>query len=221
MVAVIFDMDGVIVDSERYWDEEQQEILAETVESDAVTPGDVRGMNVLDQYDYLADTFTVTVGKEEFFSMYDDRAETVYDEQSELLFNVPDVIAQLTSDGVPVALASSSFRDWIRLVLDRFELTDMFAAVVSAEDIDGRSKPAPDIYLYTAEQIGEDPSQCVVVEDSVHGITAAKNAGMYCVAFRTAMNADVDLSDADIIVDGADELHAFFQEQRYQELVQG
>jgi HAD superfamily hydrolase (TIGR01509 family) len=221
MVAVIFDMDGVIVDSERYWEDEQEHILSKTVETADVSPDDVRGMNVLDQYDYLTDEYTVAVTKDEYFALYDDRAEAVYGEKVDLLFNVQGVVTQLTDDGATVAVASSSFRDWIQTVMERFDLEDAFAAVVSAEDIDGRSKPAPDIYLYTADQIGADPSDCVVVEDSVHGIHAAKEAGTHCVAFCTEMNADCDLSDADLVVDGAEDLQAFFADGRYRDLISG
>lgn len=219
MVAVIFDMDGVIVDSERYWDAEQARILEETVESEQVTPDDLTGMNVMDQYVYLDDQYPINVGKNEYFQLYDEKAEAVYQEKSSLMDSFKELIGFLHEDGVPVAIASSSFRSWIQMVLDRFDLEDAFDAVVSAEDIDGQSKPSPDIYLYTAERIGADPAECVVIEDSKHGVEAAKNAGMRCIGFRTDINEGQDLSGADVIVNGPDELKAFVQARRYRELV--
>lgn len=220
MVAVIFDMDGVIVDSERYWSAVQEDILDEAVDTDAITPDDVRGMNVMDQYDHITEEYTVTVSRDGYFDMYDEKAEAVYTEKADLMSGFKDIISQLQEDGVPVALASSSFRHWIQMVLERFDLTDAFTVIASADDIDGRSKPAPDIYLYTAEQMDVDPSECIVVEDSAHGITAARNAGMRCVGFRTEQNQGQDLSHADTIVDGAEELQTFFAERRYRVLIE-
>lgn len=219
MVAVIFDMDGVIVDSERYWEENSEEVLADAVASDDISFSDVQGMNVADQYDHLEEHFSVSITKEEYVNRYDEKAEQIYTENVELLPGFEAVTASLLEDGVPVALASSSFRDWIQMVLDRFDLVDIFQVVVSVEDIDGRSKPAPDIYIYTAERLGADPEECVVVEDSAHGVTAAKEAGMQCVGFRTDLNQDQDLSHADTIVEGAGELREFFEERRYRDLV--
>jgi len=219
MTAAIFDMDGVIVDSEQYWSDEQEAILQETVESAAVSPDDLRGMNVMDQYDHLTDRYTVTVEKDVFFEKYDERAAAIYTERADLMPRFTAVVDRLQDAGVAVGLASSSFRDWIEMVLDRFGLHDAFSVVVSAEDIDGRSKPAPDIYRYTAERLGEDPSRCIVVEDSAHGVTAAKDAGMHCIGFRTVHNTHQNLSHADVVVDGADGLFRFVRDEEYHDLL--
>lgn len=221
MVAVIFDMDGVIVDSERYWEENTEDVLEEAVASDEVSFSDVQGMNVMDQYDHITEEFTVNISKEEYFARYDEKAAEVYQEHVDLLQGFRQMLEQIRADGIPVALVSSSFRHWIQMVLDRFELDDAFSLVVSAEDIDGRSKPAPDIYIYAAEQLGVDPGECVVIEDSSHGVNAAKNAGMRCIGFRTDINAAQDLSHADIIVEGEEELQEFFREKKYRTLVEG
>lgn len=198
--AAIFDMDGVIVDSERYWVQEQRTILATAVPDADVAPGDLRGMNVMDQYDYLADRFDVAVSKEEYFDLYDEKAAAVYTDKAALMEGFTDLLATIRDRGVKTAIASSSFRHWIRLMLDRFDLAEHFEVVVSAEDIDGRSKPAPDIYLHAAHELGVAPERCVVVEDSGHGIEAANAAAMYCIGYN--VDEEQDLSHADVVVAG-------------------
>lgn len=200
MEAVLFDMDGVVVDSERYWDEFKPEILEAALGDATVSPDEVTGMNVLDQYDYLSANFDVQVSREEYFDRYDERAEEVYEEHSELMDGFQELLAELDERGVAVTLTSSSFPHWIAMVLERFDLAGEFDEVVTGEDIDGASKPEPDIYRHTAERLGIEPERCAVVEDSEHGVEAAKRAGMYCLGYRTDVNEGQDLSRADEVV---------------------
>ncbi len=203
--AVIFDMDGVIVDSEQYWHEEQKRIL-ETAAPDAdVDFDEVRGMNVLDQYDHLTEQYEPTVTRDGYFDLYDEKAEAVYTEKAELMSGFHDLITMLRGK-VKLAVCSSSFRHWISMVLDRFDLTDTFDTVVSAEDIDGPSKPDPHIYRHTADELGVEPARCVVVEDSAHGVTAATEAGMYCIGYCTDPEREDAISHADTVVYGLVEL---------------
>lgn len=197
VAAVLFDMDGVIVDSERYWHEEERTILAEAVPDQDVPLEDITGMNVLDQYDHLASQYDVAVSRDAYFDLYDSRADAIYGERVVLMEGFHDLVGAIRARGVRTALASSSFRRWIELVLARFDLRDLFDVIVSAEDIDGPSKPAPGIYRHAASELGVDPGQCVVVEDSGNGVAAAKEAGMYCIGFD---RGGADLSQADIVV---------------------
>src|SRR5207237_6272674 len=107
---------------------------------------------------------------------------------------------------VLVSLASSSPMNWIDIVLDRFHFRSSFAVVVSAEDLPGEGKPSPAIYLLTAQRLGVKPEKCVVIEDSKNGVLSAKSAGMYCIGFRNGFNQEQDLSQADIIVHGFNQL---------------
>ena len=116
------------------------------------------------------------------------------------------VIDEIKTRKIPIALASSSLREWIEIVLNRFDLNPFFDVIVSAEDIDAPGKPAPDIYLYTAKKLGLLPGECLVIEDSYHGVTAAKSAGMFCIGFRNGFNEKQDLSSADFIANGYKEL---------------
>jgi HAD superfamily hydrolase (TIGR01509 family) len=199
-------MDGVIVDSERYWVEEMDAILDEVLDTDEVTHEDIKGVNVLDQYDQLSADYDVQVSREEYFDRYDRRAETVYTEQASLLDGFRDLLDALADRDVPVAVATSSFPQWIEMVLDRFDLAGRFDAVVSAADLDGPGKPEPDIYEITADRLGVAPTDCVVVEDSPAGVEAATRAGTYTIGYQRDADAEDDLSRADEVAVGAADL---------------
>lgn len=200
--AVLFDMDGVIVDSERYWHEEEQTILARAVPGADVALDEITGMNVLDQYDYLEETYGVAVSKEDYFNLYDSRADRIYGDRVTLMDSFHEMLEEARERDVKTAVVSSSFRRWIRLVMDRFDLHDCFDAVVSAEDIDGPSKPDPHIYRHAAAELGVAPERCVVVEDSRNGVKAANAADMYCIGF----DSGADIAEADAVAATPSEL---------------
>jgi HAD superfamily hydrolase (TIGR01509 family) len=208
MDAVLFDMDGVIVASEEHW----QKLEAETVLPTAVASGDpdpdvVTGINYRESYDVLAESYEMAVDREEFESMYERVAEELYTDRAELNPGVEDLVYELRDRGLTVGLVSSAPRDWIELVVDRFE-RDAFDLVVSTEDIDAQGKPEPHVYEYAAAELGLEPADCLVVEDSENGVLAAARAGTYTIAFRQTHNADADLSAADRVVDSAEKLRA-------------
>ena len=95
------------------------------------------------------------------------------------------------------AIASSSPERWIRIVVERFELTPLLDTIVSADDVGGKTKPLPDIYLEAASRLDLPPGECLAIEDSSIGLLAAKRAGMRVAAFRTEHNEGQDMSGAD------------------------
>ena len=205
MPIVAFDMDGVLVDSERYWlEREREDIFPATVATD-VDPAAVTGMNVEDLYDHLDSEFGTTVSKTAFVERYDRAAATVYGEQVALLDGFDRLAGLFDERDVPVALVSSSPERWIDRVLDRFELREAFDAVVSAEHVE-RGKPAPDVYRHAAELLDAAPSESLAIEDSAVGLRAATNAGYETVGYLNGTNERAALSAADDLVDGPDEL---------------
>ena len=111
-----------------------------------------------------------------------------------------DLIRRLREAGVPLALATSSWRRVVDAVLVQFGLTDTFQSVISGSELP-KSKPDPAIYRLSAEALDTDPRDCVVLEDAAAGVAAAKGAGMYCIGFRNPHSGAQDLSRADEIVD--------------------
>ena len=171
--AVIFDMDGVIVDTEAYYQREQRRFVNEM------------GLNVSDQ------EILDLVGQSHH-ELTLDAAEQTYrdwealhpcDYKAILNPGVADTIDELRSRGVRVALASSSPMDSILAVLEACDLSDKFELIVSGKDFH-ESKPNPAIYLYTIEKLDLDASECCCIEDSVPGIAAGKAAGLTVFAKR-------------------------------------
>ncbi|ELY50019.1 HAD family hydrolase [Natronorubrum bangense] len=207
MHAVLFDMDGVIVNSEDYWVEfQREEILPAAVPDANVDVAEVTGMNYHEIYDYLEAEYGTDISRETFVDRFADAAEEIYTEHVDLLDGLPELLAELEDRGVETAVVSSSPHDWIGIVLERFELVDAFDHVISADDIDGASKPEPDVFEYAAAEVGVAPEACLVVEDSENGVTAAARANTTVVAYRIDAHDDLDLSAADVVVDSPAEL---------------
>ena len=207
MTAVLFDMDGVVVNSEDFWVDFQREaILPAAVPDEAVAVAETSGMNFREIYDYLEAEYGTAISREEFIDRFNAAAEEIYTERATLLDGLPALLADLDARGVPTALVSSSPHDWIDMVLERFALADSFDRVVSADDIDAASKPEPDVFEYAADELGVAATDCVAVEDSANGIEAAARAEMAVVAYRIDAHGDIDRSAADVIVDSPAEL---------------
>jgi HAD superfamily hydrolase (TIGR01509 family) len=201
--ALIFDMDGVIVDSELHWKSVEGFYLQSLVPGwSTADQGKIIGLSLDNLFSMLTDEYGFTGTKSEFLVQYHAMAEAIYREKVNLLPGFSELLSLLREKQVPVALASSSPHNWIDLVMEKFDLRDAFQVVVSAQDTGGAGKPAPDIYLYTARKLEVEPRDCVVIEDSQNGVLSAKQAGMYCIGLRNGFNEEQDLSEADTIVEG-------------------
>ncbi|WP_049924560.1 HAD family hydrolase [Halopiger djelfimassiliensis] len=209
MNAVLFDMDGVLVDSEDYWVAFQREdILPAAVPEQDVDVAETSGMNYREIYDYLETEYGTAISREAFVRRFAAAAEEIYTERVDLLEGLHDLLSELEAAGIPTALVSSSPHDWIAIVTERFDLEDSFDHVISADDIDAASKPAPDVFEYAAAEVGVPAEECLVVEDSENGIEAAARAGTLVVAYRIDAHGDIDRSPADEVVDTPAELRA-------------
>ncbi|WP_458188862.1 HAD family hydrolase [Haladaptatus sp. NG-WS-4] len=203
MKAVLFDMDGVIVNSEDFWVELEEETIFPEVVAGDVAADEITGMNYREIYDYLDSTYETTATKAEFVAIYDEAAKKLYGDHVSLMDGFHDLLAELRDRDTDIALVSSSPHHWIDIVLDRFDLE--FDAVVSAEDIDAPGKPEPAIYEHAAAQIGMRADECAAVEDSEHGVESAVRAGVYCVGFPNGAK-ELDLSAANVVVSSPAEL---------------
>lgn len=205
ITAVLFDMDGVIVDSERYWHDEQPDhIFPETLEGEQPDLDETTGMNYKEIYDYLDANYETKISKDKFIEIFDEVAQDIYRNRVELLDGFHEIRDELADREVPVAIVTSSPPAWHDIVIDRFDIT--VDEVISAEHLDADGKPEPDIFEKAAAVIGRPPAECLVIEDSRNGIEAGKRAGMFVIAYRTEPNSDTDLSAADVIAEGPAEL---------------
>lgn len=207
MRAVVFDMDGVIVDSEAQWKALEEEFLRAAVPSwRAEHHEKIVGMGVEDVYEFLKREFDLPMGKTEFLERSDEVARKVYLQRVELAEGFIPLALGLKHKGLGVAIASSSPSRWIALVVNRFSLSPLIDEIVSADDVGGRTKPQPDIYLEAAARLKIPTVECLAIEDSSIGLLAAKRAGLRTAALRTTHNTEQDLSLADFELSSFDGL---------------
>jgi len=209
--AIIFDMDGVLVDSEHWWQIWEKKFLSKTLSAwDNQHQKEIIGRSLKDIHGILQNKYGLTMSWLEFKQGYNRAAKMIYQKQCNLMPWVREVLDFLANTSIKLALTSSSFRSWIDMALKRFKLFDYFDAIVSAQDVGSHGKPAPDIYLYTAQKLQIDPAYCIVVEDSKNGILSAKAAGMVAIGYQTPDNMEQNLRQADIIINNLKDLRLFY-----------
>jgi HAD superfamily hydrolase (TIGR01509 family) len=178
---VIFDMDGVLMDSEQLWNQSKQEVVRETGghwRDDA--PHAMMGMSSPEWSRYMHDELGVDLDADAINRAVVDRMEQLYREHLPLLPGAVDLVRTLQRRW-PLAVASSANREIIDFALDAAGLAGDFRATISSEEVE-RGKPAPDVYLEAARRLDVDASRCVAIEDSGNGIRSAAAAGMAVIA---------------------------------------
>lgn len=179
--AVVFDLDGVLVDSEQLWNAAKQAFVRDAGgrwREDA--PRAMMGMSSPEWSAYIRERLGVELEDEEINRDVVRRIEEIYRVRLPVLPGAIEAVRALHGRW-PLAMASSSNREIIDLVLDVAGLTDVFVATVSSEEV-ARGKPAPDVYLEAARLVGVEPDRCVAIEDSSNGLRAAAAAGMAVIA---------------------------------------
>jgi HAD superfamily hydrolase (TIGR01509 family) len=179
--AVVFDLDGVIVDSERVWDDVRQAYTRELggTFTEAATRA-MMGMSSPEWSRYMSESLGVPGTPEKINADIVERMLDRYSEEPPLIPGAVDAVRLLASRW-PLAIASSSNPELIEVVLRAAGIASLFRAAVSSEQV-ARGKPAPDVYLEAARRLGVDPGRCAAVEDSQAGIRSAKAAGMLVLA---------------------------------------
>jgi HAD superfamily hydrolase (TIGR01509 family) len=179
--AVVFDLDGVLIDSEQVWDAAREDLVRErggTWDERATT--DMMGMSSKEWSSYMHDRLGVPMTPTEINDDVVRRVASTYEHGLPLLPHALETVRELAARW-PLGLASSSNRPIIDLVLERSGVRACFAAVVSSEEV-AHGKPAPDVYLAAARELHVDPKDCAAVEDSTNGIKSALAAGMRTIA---------------------------------------
>jgi HAD superfamily hydrolase (TIGR01509 family) len=200
--GVIFDLDGVLLDSEHVWDEVREQLVKERGgrwHEGAQT--EMMGMSSIEWSRYMHDEIGVPDPPEEISAEVVRRLEAVYREQLPAMPGAREAVERLAARW-PLALASSSNRELIVLALDLLGVAARFQATVSSEEV-ARGKPAPDVYLEAARRLRVDPTRAAAVEDSHNGIRAAKAAGMRAIAIpnrRFPPGGDA-LAEADLVLE--------------------
>jgi HAD superfamily hydrolase (TIGR01509 family) len=184
--AVIFDLDGVLVDTEHVWDDARKELARERGRpwpEDASRA--MMGMSSPEWSRYMHKVIGLPEPPEEISAEVVRRLQDIYRRELPLFDGAVSAVERLAKPW-PLGLASSSNRELIDLVLELAGLAEYFKATVSSEEVP-RGKPAPDVYLEAARRLGVDPKRCAAVEDSENGIRSAKAAGMRVLAIPNAL----------------------------------
>lgn len=201
--AVIFDMDGVIMDSEPIHHETEFEILKRFGVTDYPFSEHAQyvGMRTWDlwtgniaKYGLQANAEDLTIEGDEAY------IAALKEKDFGPIEGLVELLDRIKTNGTKMIVASSASRENIKLVLDKFAITQYFEGYVSSQDVE-KTKPNPDIFLLAAKTLDVNPKNCVVIEDAKHGVQAAISAGMQCIGYRNLSSGNQDLSKAQVIVE--------------------
>lgn len=205
--AVVFDMDGVIVDSEQVWDDVRQIYTREAggTFTEAATRA-MMGMSSPEWSRYMSESLGVPGTPEEINADIVERMLVRYGEEPPLIPGAVDAVRRIATRW-PLAIASSSNPELIEVVLRAAGLDSLFRTTVSSQEV-ARGKPAPEVYLEAARRLGVEPGRCAAVEDSHAGIRSAKAAGMLVLAVPNPHFPPDDeaLAQADVVLGSIAEL---------------
>lgn len=200
--AVIFDMDGVLVDSEP-WHYEIETILFKRL-----------GLNVSEElhlkyigtasdlmYSDLKQRFNISMSLEELLKWDEEYRIDIFKKMENITPSpgIPELLKEIKSANLKTAVATSSVPGIVDIILKKCGIAAYFDTVVTTA-MAGKSKPAPDVYLFAADRIGVSPTNCVVFEDSFNGVRAAKRASMYCIAHQPNNEIIQNTSEADKLI---------------------
>ena len=205
--AVVFDLDGVLVESEQLWDEARRGLAAD---ADVEWPGDateaMMGMSSKEWSRYMHDEIGVPSSPDEINRGVVDRLAERYRSDLPWIDGAHDALRRM-ADAFPLGLATSSNREIVDIVLEVGGFADLLEVTVSSEEVE-RGKPAPDVYLECARRMGVDPERCAAIEDSTNGLLSAAAAGMRVIAIPNDAHppAERGLEVAAVVLDSIGDL---------------
>ena len=207
--AVVFDLDGILIQTEEIWDEVRERYVRERGgRYDEAAQWAMMGMSSFEWSRFIHEELGVVESPERISADVVELLEARYRERLPLIPGAVEAVERMAARFV-LGLASSSNRPLIDVALELAGLTPLFRATVSSEEV-ARGKPAPDVYLEAARRLGAAPERCAAVEDSHSGIRSAKSAGMLVVAIPNPSYPPDDeaLAQADVVLRSISELSA-------------
>jgi HAD superfamily hydrolase (TIGR01509 family) len=207
MKAVIFDLDGVLIDSEPLHALADIQLLKE---SGISVPSNYFerfvGLTNKAMWGEIKKDYDITLSVEELIDLQMPMKLEMFQKfDYQPVSGIVELLERIKKMGIPMAIASSSPREFIEAVIEKIEIKQYFTKWLSGEEV-AHSKPEPDIFLKVSELLNVDPHECIVIEDSTSGIIAAKRAGMTCIGYKNINSGNQDLSAADFIVDKIEEI---------------
>ncbi|MCX5925237.1 MAG: HAD family phosphatase [Candidatus Dependentiae bacterium] len=210
--AIIFDMDGTIIDTEHIWEHATREAIARhsaiplTVEVEKELRYKITGLNNAKACQLLIDMFNLEVPLECLMKEKTAIAHDLYEQQVRYMEGFVAFHAKLSARTIKTAVATNAMHDTVHITDKKLNLKQFFGEhVYSISDVANIGKPSPMVYLHAAEKIGIAPEECIAIEDSAHGIQAAIHAGMFCIGFNRAGKKE-QVEKSHIIVNGFHEI---------------
>jgi len=199
--AVIFDMDGVIIDSEPiHFESDKMTMKFYEKEISDEELNNYVGVSNQEMWGELREKYKLIASIEELLEkQFYFKKSLIGNTKLETISGIRELLNDLKNSGIRIGLASSSSKEFIELILNNLEVKEYFEVIISGDDVQ-KSKPAPDIFLKAAKALNVEPMNCLVIEDSAHGVKAAKLANMKCIGFSNPNSGNQDLSLADAIV---------------------
>ncbi|MBP9191395.1 MAG: HAD family phosphatase [Ignavibacteria bacterium] len=204
--AVIFDMDGVLIDSEPAYLEMNLKMFEQFgIEMDEENYKALVGIPSVPMWKFLKEKYELKNEVSEFINLEKKRMLEILDSDiiTKPVTGIKELMDDLKSFNFKLSVASSSAKDNINFVLEKLKIKDNFEFIISGEDV-VNGKPFPDIFLKVSDFFNISPEKCFVIEDSVNGIKAANSAGMNSIGFINDGTNTQDLSKADIIINNFD-----------------
>ena len=208
--AVIFDLDGVLADSEPSWNQIDAKLLAEYgADYRGEHHREVLGVNYRLAIEFYKKAFNLSAATDEMMKRRGEIAAEFFADRVGLFPDVKEILEEMRQQGVRLGLGTSSVSSSARTFLDRHQLTKLFDVIVTGDEVE-HGKPAPDIYLRAAQRLNVAADDCLVVEDALSGIAAAKAAKMRVVAIpdRRFVDPAKYEKDADYLLNNLKELPA-------------
>lgn len=209
--AIIFDMDGTIIETDHIWQRAVKDMIThrgitftDDVEKDI--HNQTRGLHLEKSCTILKNTFNLSDDIKMLMAEKSQRANNLYPQHARLIKGFTDFHQKVLEHSLKTGLATNADDDTLRISKQTFNLEKYFGEhLYNLSHVNFKGKPEPDIFLYAADKLKVNPSDCVVIEDSAHGIKAARAAGMYCIGINTSQNKEF-LKDSHHIIEGYDEI---------------
>jgi len=208
--AMIFDMDGTIITTESVWEETTKQLLKakgnlSDKECQIVMPM-MKGASLYATCAFIKETFNTKESVEELIAEKERLAFGRFSKEANLIEGFDRFHKKIETLGLKTAIATNANQRSVDRILKHLPLDQFFKHHIYSIDIVNRMyKPYPDIYLHAAAQLNIDPKDCLAIEDSAHGITAAKAAGMFCIGINTGLDRNA-IAHADHIIEMYDDL---------------
>lgn len=195
--AIILDMDGTLVNTERLWKDAERALLADYNRIyDPVVHADFLGLAVGDFIPAIQHAYDLAhIDSKELEDSLDNRVRLLLEDKAEPTIGAINLINYIVDHDIPTAIASNSSHQIIQATLRHQRWADPIVKRYSADDVPN-AKPAPDLFLYVAEQLKIEPQDCIAIEDSLNGVKGAVTAGMTCLAVPDFELSDINMFKA-------------------------